>query len=363
MNVVINHIKELLYTNDCVIIPEFGGFVTSYQVSEVHPIKHHFTPPSKRVAFNEKLKLNDGLLVMEIANSSKISIEEATNLITDFVNEVKSTLKKSEKFLIEGIGSFIKNAEGRLQFKNEVKENYLEDSFGLPDFFAEPISRENNIKLRNKFKDRKAMSSEEVKKEQKETKKKKGGAGIWVLSIIAILLCISAVTLFVMDKGENSMLSSIFPTGNTNEVMESTDSDSTEMMEEEIVDSTYSEEEEMYDEEYAEEETTTEISDEKNVDEEAVEENNVSESSGEIFLNELTGRYYVICGAFGEQSNAETLRDELIGKGYDAKVLSPLGRKPLFRVSIADYDTQEEGLEKSSTENESFENSLWVMKY
>ena len=46
-----------------------------------------------------------------------------------------------------------------------------------------------------------------------------------------------------------------------------------------------------------------------------------------------------------------------------AKVLSPLGKKPLFRVSIADYETQQEGIDKSSAENPEFGNTLWVMKY
>ena len=207
------YIKELLYNNDCVIIPELGGFVTSYQSSQIHPIKHHFAPPSKRIAFNQKLVLNDGLLISYIANAGKTSIQNATEQVDKFVSEVQAKIKAKEKVILDGIGVLFKNEEGRLQFKAEKEDNFLEDSFGLPDFFSNPIIRDNkNTRLRNKFKDRKAMSKEEVKKEEKEVKKK-GGATVWVLTAIVVLLCISATYLFVVDKGENNMLSSLFPFG------------------------------------------------------------------------------------------------------------------------------------------------------
>lgn len=311
-------------------------------------------PPSKRVAFNEKLKLNDGLLVSAVANGEGISLQEAVAIIEKFVEEISTKIKEKEDVIVHNIGKLFKNAEGRLQFKSEVRENHLEDSFGLPDFFANPIIRdEQNIKLRNKYKDRKAMSTEEVKEEQKQDKqekKKSGGATIWILTTILVLLGASTVYLFVIDNTQNNMLSSILPASwFKQEVAEVPDTTATEEV---LMDSTqmaeevYAEEEQMYTEEPTE----------------AVETPAVA-SSGENFLTALTGRYYVIAGAFAEQSNAEALRDELIGKGYDAKVLSPLGRKPLFRVSIADYEDQQSGLNKASTDNAEFGNLLWVMKY
>ena len=349
-----NYIKELLFDNECVIIPNFGGFVTSYKSSEIHPIKHHFIAPSKRIAFNEKLKLNDGLLISYIANSAKISLKDASDQVQNFVSELNEKIKSKQKYSIDGIGIISKNVEGRLQFKSEIKDNFLEDSFGLPDFFSEPILRdENNIKLRNKFKDRKSMSTEGIK-EEKVVEKKKGGSAVWILGVVALLLCCSAAYIFVIDKGENNALSSILPTGwfsNNNLEEQSIEVlDSTEIYEEEIIDSTFNEEEEIYEEEV-------------NTFEEEVVEEEITTNSDEIFLTALTSRYYVITGAFSEQSNAETLRDELIAKGYDAKVLSPLGKKPLFRVSIADFEDQQSGIDKSTSENSEFGNALWVMKY
>ena len=62
-------LKELLYKYNCVVIPNFGGIITHDASSQIHPIKNTFTPPSKRLAFNENLKENDGLLVSALAKT------------------------------------------------------------------------------------------------------------------------------------------------------------------------------------------------------------------------------------------------------------------------------------------------------
>ena len=65
------HIVELLYLNDCVIIPEFGGFITNYKSSIVNNV-NNFIPPSKQITFNKNLKDNDGLLINSIKNKEQL---------------------------------------------------------------------------------------------------------------------------------------------------------------------------------------------------------------------------------------------------------------------------------------------------
>ncbi|MBA3284223.1 MAG: SPOR domain-containing protein, partial [Nitrosopumilus sp.] len=54
------HISQLLYHHDCVIVPGFGGFVTNSQPARIHPVQHQFYPPSKSLGFNIHLRRNDG---------------------------------------------------------------------------------------------------------------------------------------------------------------------------------------------------------------------------------------------------------------------------------------------------------------
>ena len=53
------HIEILLLTNDCVIIPNFGGFMAHYRAAHFDERDNSFLPPTRTVGFNHALKLND----------------------------------------------------------------------------------------------------------------------------------------------------------------------------------------------------------------------------------------------------------------------------------------------------------------
>ena len=57
---IFKHIVDLLYNNDCVILPGFGAFVLKNK--SAFRKGDEFFPPSKYVSFNSMLKENDGLL-------------------------------------------------------------------------------------------------------------------------------------------------------------------------------------------------------------------------------------------------------------------------------------------------------------
>ncbi|NNG09397.1 MAG: SPOR domain-containing protein, partial [Arenibacter sp.] len=58
-----HYIAELLYRYNCVIVPEFGAFLTQMKSAVINDTTNSFYPPSKIVSFNEQLSSNDGLLV------------------------------------------------------------------------------------------------------------------------------------------------------------------------------------------------------------------------------------------------------------------------------------------------------------
>ena len=65
--ILANYIKDLLYRYDCVIIPNFGGFITNKISAKFNVDSSCFYPPSKQIAFNSHLKGNDGLLANYIS--------------------------------------------------------------------------------------------------------------------------------------------------------------------------------------------------------------------------------------------------------------------------------------------------------
>jgi hypothetical protein len=136
-----NYISDLLYRYECVIVPEFGGFITSEIGSKIDYNNHHFYPPYKKLSFNAYLKNNDGLLVNYIASVDQISFEEASNWIKDSLLIWNEKINNNQLHLAN-IGTFERNAEGKLQFEPDLVENYLTTSFGLSTVLSEAIERE-----------------------------------------------------------------------------------------------------------------------------------------------------------------------------------------------------------------------------
>jgi hypothetical protein len=139
--IVEKYIRSLLYEHDCVVIPDFGGFIAHYTSASVHPIRHTFVPPSKEIAFNEMLKLNDGMLISYIASGEGINREEAAKKVRDFAESVRDGIRRHQKYVFEEIGTLTLNYEQKLQFEPFKHINYLGESFGLPELIHKPIDR------------------------------------------------------------------------------------------------------------------------------------------------------------------------------------------------------------------------------
>lgn len=136
------YISDLLYRYDCVIVPEFGAFLTQRVSAKIHDTTHAFYPPKKVLSFNEQLQTNDGLLANYIAAVEKLPYEVALSKITKHVKSIKSYLVEGETIALEHIGELLLNTEGKINFEPSHHINYLTDSFGLSQFTSENVSRE-----------------------------------------------------------------------------------------------------------------------------------------------------------------------------------------------------------------------------
>lgn len=139
-------ISKLLYDHDCVIIADFGGFVANYKSSFLHPAQHTISPPSKKIAFNSSLKMNDGLLASYIAENNATTYFEACKLISIFVEESINLLENGRKVHLDKIGTLFYNSEKKIQFSPDLTTNYLLDSFGLTPVHSPAIRRDTPVK-------------------------------------------------------------------------------------------------------------------------------------------------------------------------------------------------------------------------
>ena len=139
-----NYISDLLYRYECIIVPNFGGFVVNEKSAKIDGTTQTIYPPYKQITFNAHLKNNDGLLANYIASIDKISYECALNYIQFEVESWMDKLKDQDLSLT-GLGIF-NLVNGKLQFEPQKKKNYLTSSFGLSGVMAKELVESDETK-------------------------------------------------------------------------------------------------------------------------------------------------------------------------------------------------------------------------
>lgn len=136
------YISDLLYRYDCVIVPQFGAFLTHRVSAKIHDTTHSFYPPKKVLSFNEQLQTNDGLLANYIAEIEKVPYQVAVEKVAKQVKSIKSYLIEGETIALSNIGDLILNTEGNINFEPSHHINYLTDAFGLSQLTSVEVARE-----------------------------------------------------------------------------------------------------------------------------------------------------------------------------------------------------------------------------
>tara|TARA_R110002050_G_scaffold15706_3_gene48102 strand:+ start:48647 stop:49594 length:948 start_codon:yes stop_codon:yes gene_type:complete len=137
-----HYIEELLYRYNCVIVPEFGAFLTQTKSAFIKEATHSFYPPSKVISFNGQLTSNDGLLVSYMAEAEKTSYEDMLKRIAVLGKNWKKQLQNGERLSLENIGKLWLSKEGKILFEPANQNNYLTTSFGLSSCVSAKITRE-----------------------------------------------------------------------------------------------------------------------------------------------------------------------------------------------------------------------------
>ncbi len=135
------YIKELLYRYECVIVPNFGAFLTKRQSATIDTRTHTFTPPSKSISFNSQLQTNDGVLANYIVQAEAVSYPDAVAKIARYVAKIQGQITEGKRVILDDIGAFYSAVENTLQFEPLATTNYLTDSFGLHSFASPAIER------------------------------------------------------------------------------------------------------------------------------------------------------------------------------------------------------------------------------
>lgn len=125
------HIEALLQDNDCVVVPNFGGFVARTVPARYVDDDRLYLPPSRTVAFNERLSMNDGLLVGRYMHEHQVSYADATRRVEKAVDELRTALAMEGTASLPGIGCLRQDIHSLITFEPEAAGIASPALFGL----------------------------------------------------------------------------------------------------------------------------------------------------------------------------------------------------------------------------------------
>ena len=138
------HIIRLLLDNNCVIVPNFGGFIAHHVHAYYDTKEKAFFPPSRTVGFNPKLTMNDSLLAQSYVDTYDISYPEALNRIGESVEKIKQTIETKGAYTLNCIGTIIKVHNSQYDFR-PCKVNILTPAnYGLSAFEIKSLQKVDN---------------------------------------------------------------------------------------------------------------------------------------------------------------------------------------------------------------------------
>lgn len=106
-----------MLNNDCVIVPNLGGFMTHHVEARYDNRDSMFIPPLRTLGFNPQLTMSDPLLAQSYADAYDISYPEAVALLEREVESVKNKIEQEGSYEFTDLGVLSLNEEGRYEFE------------------------------------------------------------------------------------------------------------------------------------------------------------------------------------------------------------------------------------------------------
>jgi cell division protein FtsN len=315
------YIAQLLYRYQCVTVPGFGAFLTEIQSAQLLENSHSFFPPKKLISFNSLIKNNDGLLANHIAQAEKTSYDYALSAIEYEVLSWKKSIQENRTFSIKNIGVLSLNSENNLHFTPNEQTNYLAQSFGLTTFVSPAVKRETETVKTNVVQENTAKLTEEEKPIFNfipETRKRSP-----YLKYAAVLVI-----------GLAAAGSISYP---------------------------------LYQNQIASETVLVETAVQKQVQTKIQEATFFIQTPiPAVTLSLKSNReeaklpYHIMAGAFRSEANAQKRYNQLIAKGYKARVLG-INKNGLFPVLYGSYSTFAEAEKEKNTITETDNPEAWIL--
>lgn len=139
------HIEILLLGNDCVIVPNLGGFMAHHVEARYDEGDGLFLPPLRTLGFNPQLRMNDSLLAQSYVEAYDISYPEALRRIEGEVEELRQHLGNEGSYELNDIGTLSLNDEGNIVFEPCEAGILTPALYGLSSYEVTALPRQNGL--------------------------------------------------------------------------------------------------------------------------------------------------------------------------------------------------------------------------
>jgi len=362
MKNISTYLHELLVYYDCVIVPDFGAFITNTSCSRYDFENGYFIPPEKQISFNKSLKINDGLLANYIATQEKISYQNSINFIKNEVSELISILNNNKRIYFKNIGSIYLDKTGLWIFTAEKSNIVFPQTYGLPTIIVNPT----NTKFKDALKELTTVNDSKISLFK---------AAVLIPAIIALSLLPGKIT-----KQSDILKGLMYETGmqtsyiikpqlnNTDELSDIIDNLTQRKHALNIKNNTYVKQKELSDDKPTEETNNIETSEvlaeiiheEKTIEEQISVNEKISKAEINI-IEQADNRFHFISGSFIEMWRAEKYMKEIAEKGFKPVLIESGGR---LRISISAFkDQATANVELQKFKQKYPDIAVWILKH
>ena len=132
-------IKEVMLQNDSVTLPGVGSFVAELVPASFSDKGYTLNPPYRRLYFIPR-QGEDKLLAALYASSNGVSEQDAEQIITDFLHEMREMLLSRRVMVFPGLGRLRATRENHIFFVADEDLDIYPAGYGL-----EPISLKTHV--------------------------------------------------------------------------------------------------------------------------------------------------------------------------------------------------------------------------
>lgn len=329
-------IREILTKNDFVSLPGVGSFIQKYEPARLSPDGTTFLPPRQTVTFDTSRVFNDEAIENYICSVTGVNHVKASEILTEFINQINTELKQGKEIQFQNIGSLSKDINGVIHFNQAPESELASSTFGLSEVKS------------GKKEEKKPVIVEKKIIYQSKTYQPKHTIRVKPILITSSLIVAAALIVALI------MIPDLRFWVTNPEVISQQDSEKEKVAINQVNEPAAASEEQNS----INTETIPIVDDVVNQEIETQ-----SDKKNALYYEEPKQQdnktYYIIAGSFGKLENAQKLANQANQKGFQPEILQA---ENMYRVSILKFTDRNRALaELGKLRREKPDESFWLL--